>query len=78
MKTIHLILKNADMIEGRGPMVLTGEAFFNLDIAKNCIAQKRGVMGRSGEIPKQYPWQIKDGIWAANDHEIRPVNVLDI
>lgn len=58
--------RNADEIEGRGPMV-PDFAFLHKEHAERYIDEQPGVMGRRGQWSQQ-----KYGDW-----EIRPVEVLD-
>jgi hypothetical protein len=75
MKHIWVIQKNADMTEGRGPMIFTGIAFTKLEDAKEYISKQYGVMGTKGESPKQL---FRDqNIWSANAHEAELVTVYD-
>lgn len=62
MKIIFLALKNADMTEGRGPMVT--EAAFAKEIDANTFTDKQpGVMGRMSEKgwskEKYGDWEVK-------------------
>ena len=41
----YIVLRNADMTEGRGPMILDN-LFFDRDEALNYVLGKSGVMGR--------------------------------
>lgn len=77
MKKVYIILKNADMTEGRGPMVLTGEAFTDLERAKTHIEKQVGVMGIGGGKARQYSGWQESGTWCANDHEVRTIEVIE-
>ncbi len=64
MKTVYATYYNADMTEGRGPMVLD-KIFTNRVDANAYIDTKFGVMGRPG------PWSNqKYGDWTVQEHRL--------
>ena len=58
---IYQTMRNADMTEGRGPMV-PDEAFFELTDAESYIDSKYGVMGRKAKWSEveNGEWQVKE------------------
>jgi hypothetical protein len=72
MNTIWVILKNADMMEARGAMVLTGDGFQNKQNAIAYIEKARGAMGICGEKAKKSG---KD--WYANHHIAKSIEIKD-
>lgn len=67
MNKVYLVMKNADMTEGRGPMISTNIAFTSQKDAEQFCENQRGVMGRSGE---------KYGRYGANDHHVIEIRVI--
>lgn len=66
MKTIYMTMRNADMTEGRGPMV-QDLCFSGRELAAEYIDQQPGVMGRRGKWSED-----KFGDW-----KIQTLEVLD-
>lgn len=58
---IYLVYKNADMTEGRGPMILDS-VWLNKENADNYIDQQQGVMGRECKWSEQEygDWVVKE------------------
>lgn len=77
MKLVYIILKNSDMVEGRGPMVITNQAFTELSDAINFIEKQKGVMGIGGEVARYQPSYGPSipNKWVANDWEVREIKV---
>jgi hypothetical protein len=63
---IHLVFKNADMTEGRGPMIFDS-AWLSEQAAKDYIDSKPGVMGRLAKWSQE-----KYGDW-----EVRTIKTRD-
>jgi hypothetical protein len=64
MKTIYATFRNADMTEGRGPMVLD-ECFARQSDAETFVNGQTGVMGRGGPFVGERStttgdWQVKE------------------
>lgn len=66
MKTVYMTMRNADMTEGRGPMV-QDLCFSSRELAAEYIDQQPGVMGRIGKWSED-----KFGDW-----KIQALEVLD-
>lgn len=65
-QVIYLILRNADMTEGRGPMVPINVAFESWDQAVQYVEAQEGVQGCRGE-------KYSEVYRGANDHMIREI-----
>lgn len=61
-RKVWIVMRNADTVEGRGPMVDVGLAFTNKEQADKYIDWKPGVMGRRLEWSKidHGDWTLKE------------------
>jgi hypothetical protein len=67
-KTFYLVMKNADMTEGRGPNMPTGIGFLDKSEGKKYIDAQFGVMGRPAPA----------GGWGRyGDWELVPITIMD-
>ena len=73
--TIYQVLRNADMTEGRGPMLLD-KAFTTYPAAYNYVQTKFGVMGTEQYLSPAYP-NPKSNVEHFNGYDIVPVEVVE-
>lgn len=58
---VYLVFRNADMTEGRGPMVFDKKVFSSFETAADYTDRQTGVMGRKAKWSEQEygDWQIR-------------------
>ena len=71
---VFIVMRNADMTEGRGPMVFD-RVYGDITRALNYIENTRGVMG--GRTGLRHHVNNTTGVdeWSANDHTMKPVKI---
>lgn len=72
LKEVFIVLENADMTEGRGPMVPTGYSFTTEEAAIEYCKMQQGVMGVKNDTVVKYRSTV-----VINDHEIRKIKVFE-
>ena len=90
MPNVYVIKRNADMTEGRGPMVID-IIVDSLDLAKKYVLAQRGIMGSSIDpnpkvyAPKMYNVQyaytigqrMSNCVWSYNGWDIEEFSILN-
>jgi len=68
-QTVYVVYKNADMTEGRGPMVFD-RVFARRESALAYVESKSGIMGRKTDLSES-----KNGVLEMNDYRVVPTTL---